>query len=265
MGISTEYEQTIFDRFLSIDSGAYRDIVHFYEDYRDRLYSLDALKRFEIQACYVEALFEMGKYREVLFIIDDTIETAIVFDYSRLFGVDIYFNLLLKKAVALFQLHKTDESLIVTKQLLSMCPDEPNVRFFFKEIMLYQCRKLVLPTRVFFISGLITTTVLMAFEILIIWPFYNEISDTVTKVRNLLFLFRCSSSYRAKHQDSCLWNGNHFCISILLKNKRISKAKHLKKILKKYINKFRSYLLRLQNKICHTRSSNQHGLSLFFE
>ena len=108
MGISTEYEQTIFDRFLSIDSGAYRDIVHFYEDYRDRLYSMDALKRFEIQACYVEALFEMGKYREVLFIIDDTIETAIVFDYSRLFGVDIYFNLLLKKAVALFQLHKTD-------------------------------------------------------------------------------------------------------------------------------------------------------------
>lgn len=67
-------------------------------------------------------------------------------------GVDIYFNLLLKKAVALFQLHKTDESLIVTKQLLSMCPDEPNVRFF-KEIMLYQCRKLVLPTRVFLFRG----------------------------------------------------------------------------------------------------------------
>ena len=232
MGISTEYEQTIFDRFLSIDSGAYRDIVHFYEDYRDRLYSLDALKRFEIQACYVEALFEMGKYREVLFIIDDTIETAIVFDYSRLFGVDIYFNLLLKKAVALFQLHKTDESLIVTKQLLSMCPDEPNVRFFFKEIMLYQCRKLVLPTRVFFISGLITTTVLMAFEILIIWPFYNEISDTVTKVRNLLFLFSVLIFLSGESSRFLLMEWQSFLHFNFIKKQKDIKSKTLKKDIK---------------------------------
>ncbi len=189
MNISTEYDHSIFDQFLAIESGAHREIVHFYEDHRDQLNTLDTLKRFEIQVCYVEALFEMGKYKEVLFNIDDTIETAIVFDYSRLFGVDIYFNLLLKKAVALFQLHKVEESSILTKQLLSMSPEEPNVRFFFKEILLFQCRKLVLPTRVFFISGLITTTFLMAFELLVIWPFYEELGPTITKIRNLLFLF----------------------------------------------------------------------------
>lgn len=189
MNISTEYDHSIFDQFLAIESGAHRDIVHFYEDHRDHLNSLDTLKRFEIQICYVEALFEMGKYKEVLFNVDDAIETAIVYDYSRLFGVDIYFNLLLKKAVSLFQLHKVEESAIVTKQLLSMSPEEPNVRFFFKEILLFQCRKLVLPTRVFFISGLITTTFLMAFELLIIWPFYEELGATITKIRNLLFLF----------------------------------------------------------------------------
>lgn len=189
MGISTDFERSIFDRFLSIESGSFREIVHFYEDYRDRIYSLDIQRRFEIHVCYIEALFEMGKYKEVLFNIDDAIETAIVFDYSTLFGADIYFNLLLKKAVALHHLHKTDEALAVTKQLLSMSPDEPNVRFFFKEIMLFKCRKLVLPTRVFFISGLITTTVLMAFELLVVWPFYNEIGESVTHIRNLLFLF----------------------------------------------------------------------------
>ena len=174
----------------------------------------------------------MGKYREVLFIIDDTIETAIVFDYSRLFGVDIYFNLLLKKAVALFQLHKTDESLIVTKQLLSMCPDEPNVRFFFKEIMLYQCRKLVLPTRVFFISGLITTTVLMAFEILIIWPFYNEISDTVTKVRNLLFLFSVLIFLSGEASRFLLMEWQSFLHFNFIKKQKDIKSKTLKKDIK---------------------------------
>jgi len=189
MGISTDFERSIFERFLAIESGSYREIVHFYEDYRDRIFSLDVQKRFEIHVCYIEALFEMGKYKEVLFNIDDAIETAIVFDYSTLFGADIYFNLLLKKAVALYHLHKVEESLIVTKQLLSMSPDEPNVRFFFKEIMLFKCRKLVLPTRVFFISGLITTTVLMAFELLVVWPFYNEIGESVTRIRNILFLF----------------------------------------------------------------------------
>ena len=189
MGISTDFERSIFDKFLTIESGSYREIVHFYEDYRDKMFSLDVKRRFEIHVCYIEALFEMGKYKEVLFNIDDAIETAIVFDYSTLFGIDIYFNLLLKKAVALFQLSKVDESLSVTKQLLSMSPDEPNVRYFFKEIMLYKCRKLVLPTRVFFISGLITTTVLMAFELLVVWPFYNEIGESVTRIRNILFLF----------------------------------------------------------------------------
>lgn len=52
-----------------------------------------------------------------------------------------------------------------------MNPDEPNVRYFFKEIMMNRSRKLVLPTRVFFIAGVITTTILMAIEALVIMPF----------------------------------------------------------------------------------------------
>jgi len=189
MAISTGYEQSIFDRFLAIESGSFRELVHFYEDHRSQIYTLDIKKRFEIHVSYIEALFEMGKYKEVLFNIDDAIETAIVFDYSTLFGADIYFNLLMKKAVALYQTGRVEESLDVTRQLLSMCPDEPNVRHFFKEIVLFRCRKLVLPTRVFFISGLITTTFLMAFELLVVWPFYEEMGETVSRIRNLLFLF----------------------------------------------------------------------------
>ncbi len=189
MNFSSIYDSSIFDRFLSIDSGSCRELVHFYEDHRSKIANLDARHRFEIHACYIEALFEMGKFKEVLFNVDDSIETAIEMGFSRLYNVDIYFNLLMKKAVALHETGRVEDSLNIIKQLLSMYPDEPNVRYFFKEIMMNRSRKLVLPTRVFFIAGVITTTILMAFEALVVMPFYNDLIDPVSGVRNILFLF----------------------------------------------------------------------------
>ena len=98
--------------------------------------------------------------------------------------------------------------------------------------MLYQCRKLVLPTRVFFISGLITTTVLMAFEILIIWPFYNEISDTVTKVRNLLFLFSVLIFLSGEASRFLLMEWQSFLHFNFIKKQKDIKSKTLKKDIK---------------------------------
>jgi len=189
MDFTSIYDPSVFDRFLTIGSGSYREVIHFYEDHRNKIENLDARHRFEIYVCYIEALFEMGKFKEVLFLVDDAIETAIEMGYSRLFGVDIYFNLLMKKAVALNEAGRVEDSLSIIRQLLSMNPDEPNVRYFFKEIMMNRSRKLVLPTRVFFIAGVITTTILMAIEALVIMPFYSDLIDPVSGVRNVLFLF----------------------------------------------------------------------------
>ncbi|MCO6460514.1 MAG: hypothetical protein J5I59_03865 [Saprospiraceae bacterium] len=182
-------DQSVFDRFLAIESGSYREMVHFYEDYRDTITRLDIRQRFELYVCYIEALFEMGKYAEVLLHIDDAIEATITSNYSELLGVDIYFNLLMKKAVSLYQTGKVEESEKITTQLLSMNPDEPNVRFFFKDNLMHRYRKLVLPTRVFFIAGVISTMIIMAIEVLVIIPFYSEYIDVISRVRNILFLF----------------------------------------------------------------------------
>lgn len=189
MGTSALSEKSFFDQFLDIDTGCYREIVHFYEDFKMDLLCLDSRPRFIMQVCYVEALFEMGKYKEVLMQVDEAIENAIIFDYSVIDGVDVYYNLIFKKAVALNHLGVFNESMRLTRQLLSIDPNEPYVRYFYKSNIIRQSHRLVVPTRVFFISGLLTTAFLMSAELLIIRPFFMDMEPITASIRNYVFLF----------------------------------------------------------------------------
>ncbi len=220
-------DRSIFDRFITIETGSYREIIHFYEDYRENINRLEVQQRYEVYVSYIEALFEMGKYAEVLLYVDDAIETAIESDYSRLLGVDIYFNLLMKKAVALYQTGNYDDSFQITTQLLSMNPEEPNVKFFFKEALMHRYRRLVLPTRVFFIAGVITTMLIMAFEVLVIIPFYNEFIDLVSRIRNILFLFSILIFISGEASRFLMMEGQVFLQVKYLKNQKKSANKQV--------------------------------------
>ncbi|HQU96093.1 MAG TPA: hypothetical protein PKY97_04625 [Saprospiraceae bacterium] len=215
-------DRSLFDRFITIETGSYREIIHFYEDYRENINRLEVRQRYEVYVSYLEALFEMGKYAEVLLYVDEAIETAIESDYSKLLGVDIYFNLLMKKAVALYQTGRYDDSFQITIQLLSMNPDEPNVKFFFKEALMHRYRKFVLPTRVFFIAGVITTMLIMAFEVLVIIPFYSEFIDIVSRIRNILFLFSILIFISGEASRYLMMEGQVFLQIKYLKNQKKS-------------------------------------------
>jgi len=188
VNISTENNHTLFMGFLRIPIGSYREVVHFYEDYRSEIAQLGFQEQFEIQACYIEALFAMEKYREVLFQVDNVIETAIAFNFSRMWGVDIYFNLLCKKAMSLYHMGRIEEAGKLAVQLLYIDPRDVVIKNFYKHLLLRKSLHLVTPTRVFYISGLLTTILLMMFELLVIWPFYNELDPLIGKVRNIVFI-----------------------------------------------------------------------------
>ncbi len=215
-------DRSLFDRFITIETGSYREIIHFYEDYRENINRLEVRQRYEVYVSYLEALFEMGKYAEVLLYVDEAIETAIESEYSKLLGVDIYFNLLMKKAVALYQTGRYDDSFQITIQLLSMNPDEPNVKFFFKEALMHRYRKFVLPTRVFFIAGVITTMLIMAFEVPVIIPFYSEFIDIVSRIRNILFLFSILIFISGEASRYLMMEGQVFLQIKYLKNQKKS-------------------------------------------
>ena len=215
-------DRSLFDRFITIETGSYREIIHFYEDYRENINRLEVRQRYEVYVSYLEALFEMGKYAEVLLYVDEAIETAIESEYSKLLGVDIYFNLLMKKAVALYQTGRYDDSFQITIQLLSMNTDEPNGKFFFKEALMHRYRKFVLPTRVFFIAGVITTMLIMAFEVLVIIPFYSEFIDIVSRIRNILFLFSILIFISGEASRYLMMEGQVFLQIKYLKNQKKS-------------------------------------------
>lgn len=188
MKISTINSQTLYAEFLTIRTGSYRDIVHFYEDYRDEICRIEPEVQFKIQVCFIEALFAMGKYREMLIHLDETIETSLDEEMNRLFDFDIYFNLLAKKAMALFYTGKVDEAGQLALQLLYISPEDQEIRHFYRQILLRKSLPLVTPTRVFYISGLLTTIALMVFELLVIWPFYKELDPAIARIRNIVFV-----------------------------------------------------------------------------
>ena len=188
MKISTVNSTTLYAGFLTIRPGSYRDIVHFYEDYRDEISNMEPEYQFKIQVCYIEALYAMEKYRELLVHLDDTIELSLDEEMNRLFYFDIYFNLLAKKAMALFHTGKIEEAESLALQLLYIEPEDQEIRHFYRQILLRKSLLLVTPTRVFYISGLLTTIVLMVFELLVIWPFYDDLDPTIARIRNIVFI-----------------------------------------------------------------------------
>ena len=188
MSISTDRNQTLFAGFLDIRTGLHRDIIHFYEDYRAEIRLMDIRERFEIQACYIEALYAMEKYREVLLHVDEVIETAIDHHFSRLYGIDFYFNLLAKKAMSYFHSGRSAEATHLLLQLLYIEPHDSVIRSYYKHTLLRKSLPLVTPTRVFYISGLLTTIILMTFELLVIWPFYEDLDPFISKIRNVVFI-----------------------------------------------------------------------------
>jgi len=188
MSISTDRSQTLFTGFLNIRVGLHREVIHFYEDYRAEISLMDVRERFEIQACYIEALFAMEKYREVLLHVDEVIETAIDHQFGQVYGIDFYFNLLAKKAMAYFHSGRSAEATQLLLQLLYIEPTDHVIRTYYKHTLLRKSLPLVTPTRVFYISGLLTTIILMTFELLVIWPFYEELDPFISKIRNVVFI-----------------------------------------------------------------------------
>lgn len=187
MKIYSIYEGNILLDFFKIPVGSHREIVNFYEDHRFNISELSESDQFKIQVCYVESLFELGKYKELLLQIDDFIEKSLEYN-TQVSQLDIFYNLLYRKAVAHYQLGQIPQAQTIVKQLLAMDPDDTKVIQFYKHLLLMDMRYLALPSRVFFISGLLTTTLLMLLELLVIIPFFEDIFPMVSRIRNIIFI-----------------------------------------------------------------------------
>lgn len=169
---------------------AFRDKVRYYEDNRSHIVNLSYEERIDVELDYAICLFEIGKYHKFLSKADSLIEVVItdnIFEYN---GLNIYNDLLFKKAACLFNTGQYTKSEKVLKAVANLEPENNVARTLYGKCKRKQGRDWYEGAKAVAVVFLITAVVLSFIELLIIQPFYEEHQVVIYRIK--LFFFGAS-------------------------------------------------------------------------
>jgi len=130
------------------------------------------------QISYIDALFEIAAYDNLLSVCDSTIETVIMNNIQSYRGEDIYRKLLLKKAAAHYNLLEYYKAEYILKELIRIDPNDDYAIRFLKRCQTYQ------------VPYYVRYTIVICFEMLK-FGFYSAApseKSMVEIIRNTIFL-----------------------------------------------------------------------------
>lgn len=202
--------------FFKINQESYGDKIRFYERYRSVIAFLPEAENLELRLYYLIALFEVGEYEKYLFLIDRTIEHIVAENIYEFNGRDIYYQLLLNKAACLYNVFRNNEAEKLSQQLRRMDRSNEINNLLLEKIY---ARMLSGKTRhvkalgiaIYFLSGFV-----IAVQLFLVEPFYNQYSDAAQNTWQSLFLFasiilvinELTIKYRSKHRLKTLGKDN---------------------------------------------------------
>lgn len=132
-GSNTSFHSKIYNNFKEIDKYAHKEIVDFYATHEEDIQRLKFHEYFDLQIAYIDALFEIGAYDNLLKICDDTIEIVIQNNIKYYQGDDVFRKLLLRKAATHYNLLEYLKAEFILKELIKMDPkDFYSIRFYNK-------------------------------------------------------------------------------------------------------------------------------------
>lgn len=117
----TPTKENIIDLYKRIDPQDYLEKISFYQDKAFIIFNLDKKNQYFFKYEYVQALFDLGRYDQVLSSIDDIIE--FVFLNNVNYRPDTYEHLVFLKTASLYDLQNYDRAVNLAEQLVGMSPD----------------------------------------------------------------------------------------------------------------------------------------------
>lgn len=182
------YDDSIFNQFITIDPKDYRKKINFYDRYQGDIEQLDFLDQYTINIELAFALFHIGSYPRFLSIVDSLIETSIIENIKWHDGVDVYKDLLFKKAASLFNLENYEACEKVAGELLKMDPSNEVYSLLYRNSILIQKSnrfKLIQATGilVFF-----TAIVVSFLELTVVKIFFTEYANAIIYLRCSLYI-----------------------------------------------------------------------------
>ena len=177
-----------YEGFLAIEANAYKERIQYIEENFFMLRELDADEYFDMMVLYGEALFETGEYGRQAKLADHIIEMSIERNIVIHRHQDVYFETLFKKAASLHNLDKIDPAVHILKELIKINPDHESTKLFLINCIIRQKKSTVRPYRTISLVMLLSSALVIAFELLLVrnvWPAWEPI---VEMIRNGLFI-----------------------------------------------------------------------------
>ena len=112
----------IYDEFKEIEPNDYLQKLKFYEELNEQIFSLQKDQQYFLKFEYVKALFDLGRYQKVLLEIDELIEYIFLHNLS-FSDEDCFVHSIFIKAASTFHLSMYDKAIELSKQLVSMKPE----------------------------------------------------------------------------------------------------------------------------------------------
>ena len=181
------YTEEILSRFKEIDESAHRDIIVFYDRNKNHLLHLDLDAYLEIKISYGTALFETGRYLEFIPLCEDLLEEVIYHNIKFFHGEDIFQKLLFRKAAAFYQLLKFEEAEEILWQILRMDPYNAPATYLLKRCRVKSHSNFLRKAKAISIFLFLLSACIIAIELLIIRPFFDNYSLQVDVARTTIF------------------------------------------------------------------------------
>jgi len=164
--------------FLEIDRNAYHSIIQFYERHQKDIYYLEDIQSLELKIIYIRSLFEIRSYENFLKSVDPAIEAIIIENILEFEGEDIYYELLYKKAFALY----------ICGQLIKINADNTSAPLLLRKIYVDRKPKYLHNSRAASLVMFLATAIFCAIELLLLTSTYEDIQPKVEIVRISVFV-----------------------------------------------------------------------------
>ena len=162
-------------KYHRIGSNAFRDKVRYYEDNRDQIHFLSYEERIDVDLDYVLCLFEIGKYHKFLSKADALIEVVIIDNIFTYNGLNIYNDLLFKKAACLYNTGQYNQAERVIKAILNLDEENKDARALFGKCKRKKGRDWYEGTKAMAVVMFLSAISIALAELLVIKPFFNHL------------------------------------------------------------------------------------------
>lgn len=169
-----------------IPSNDYRARIRYFDTHRSHFDDLQIGDRLTIHLDYSKAIFEVANYYRYLELVDDLIEQVIMHNVYEHQGEKIYEALLFRKAAALHNIGKYDQSISLIQSILHIDDRYPMARRLLALCIRKRGKHWYKLMKAIAIVFLFSAVSIMIAELFVVRTFYTEYMSQISMLRIVL-------------------------------------------------------------------------------